>query len=65
MTLSISSIFLLNRLGEPLEKLRENNGGVFEGYPISRVRKKDATPMAPYEIEAIRNEGVKFTTHLV
>ena len=37
-------------LGEPLEKLRENNGGVFQGIQF-RVRKKDATPMAPYEIE--------------
>lgn len=37
-------------LGEPLEKLRENNSGVFGGIQF-RVRKKDATPMAPYEIE--------------
>lgn len=37
-------------LGEPLEKLRENNSGVFRGIQF-RVRKKDATPMALYEIE--------------
>ena len=39
-------------LGRSLEDLRENNGGVFQGIQF-RVRKKDATPMAPYEIEAI------------
>ena len=39
-------------LGEPLEKLRENNAGVFKGIQF-RVRKKDSTSMAPYEIEAI------------
>ena len=39
-------------LGEPLEKLRENNAGVFKGIQL-RVRKKDSTPMAPYEIEEI------------
>ena len=39
-------------LGEPLEKLRENNAGVFQGIQL-RVRKKDSTSMAPYEIEAI------------
>ena len=39
-------------LGRSLEELRQNNGGIFEGIQF-RVRKKDATPMAPYEIEAI------------
>ena len=37
-------------LGGPLEKLREDNGGVFKGIKF-RVRKKDMTPMAPYEVE--------------
>jgi hypothetical protein len=37
-------------LGESLEKLRENNCGVFRGIQFS-VRKKDTTPMAPYEIK--------------
>ena len=39
-------------LAEPLEKLRENNDGSFKGIQL-RVRKKDSTSMAPYEIEAI------------
>lgn len=37
-------------LSEPLEKLREDNSGVFRGIKF-RVRKKDTTPMAQYEIE--------------
>lgn len=39
-------------LGKTLEGLRENNANSFKGIQF-RVRKKDATPMAPYEIEAI------------
>ena len=39
-------------LGRSLEELRQNNAGTFQGIQF-RVRKKDATPMAPYEIEAI------------
>lgn len=39
-------------LGQILEELRQNNAGTFKGIQF-RVRKKDATPMAPYEIEAI------------
>ena len=39
-------------LGQTLEELRQNNTGTFTGIQF-RVRKKDATPMAPYEIEAI------------
>lgn len=39
-------------LGDPLERLREDNAGIFKGIQF-RVRKKDSTPMAPYEIEAI------------
>ena len=37
-------------LGEPLEKLRENNEGIFRGIQF-RVRKNGKAPMAPYEIE--------------
>ena len=37
-------------LGEPLEKLRKNNGGVFKGIQF-RVRKGGKEPMSPYEIE--------------
>ena len=39
-------------LGKTLEELRKNNAGTFNGIQF-RVRKKDATPMAPYELEAI------------
>ena len=39
-------------LGKTLEELRQNNTGIFNGIQF-RVRKKDATPMAPYELEAI------------
>ena len=39
-------------LGQTLEEFRQNNTGIFKGIQF-RVRKKDATPMAPYEIEAI------------
>ena len=39
-------------LGQTLEELRQNNAGTFKGIQF-RVRKKDATPMAPYELEAI------------
>ena len=39
-------------LGKTLEELRQNNAGTFNGIQF-RVRKKDATPMAPYELEAI------------
>lgn len=39
-------------LGKTLEELRQNNTGTFKGIQF-RVRKKDATPMAPYELEAI------------
>lgn len=39
-------------LGKTLEELRKNNASAFNGIQF-RVRKKDATPMAPYELEAI------------
>lgn len=39
-------------LGQTLEELRQNNAGNFKGIQF-RVRKKDATPMSPYEIETI------------
>ena len=39
-------------LGPTLEGLRQNNADSFIGIQF-RVRKKEATPMAPYEIEAI------------
>ena len=41
-------------LGASLEKFRENNNGVFTGVQFS-VRKKDTTPMAPYEIKGIND----------
>ena len=39
-------------LGQALEELRQNNADSFKGIQF-RVRKKEATPMAPYEIEVI------------
>ena len=39
-------------LGESLETLRKNNDGLFNGIQF-RVRKTDATQMAPYEVEAL------------
>lgn len=39
-------------LGESLETLRKNNDGLFEGIQF-RVRKTDATQMAPYEVETL------------
>ena len=40
-------------LGESLETLRKNNHGRFNGIQF-RVRKTDATQMAPYEVEALK-----------
>ena len=39
-------------LGESLETLRKHNDGVFKGIQF-RVRKTDATQMAPYEVETL------------
>lgn len=39
-------------LGESLETLRKNNDGLFNGIQF-RVRKTDATQMAPYEVEVL------------
>ncbi len=39
-------------LGESLESLRKNNDGLFKDIQF-RVRKTDATQMAPYEVETL------------
>lgn len=39
-------------LAEPLETLRKNNGGIFEGIRF-RIRKESMEQMAKYEIEVV------------